>query len=155
MGKRVLKVERKSAEEIKEILNSNPDFLLATRLGMVYQVAKGHSSREVAKWHGVSFKQVVNWVHRFEEKGLEGLQNREGRGRKPYLTEGDLIKLKHVILKKKPVDFGINKEKWSGPILLKLIKKEYDIDYRPTQAYKLIEKMNLRFQKGKGITIGD
>lgn len=155
MGKRVLKVERKSAEEIKEILNSNPDFLLATRLGMVYQVAKGHSSREVAKWHGISFKQVVNWVHRFEEKGLEGLQNREGRGRKSCLTEGDLKRLKHAILKKKPVDFGINKEKWSGPILLKLIKKEYDIDYRPTQAYKLIEKMNLRFQKGKGITIGD
>src|SRR5665811_776271 len=38
----------------------------------------------------VSFKQVINWVHRFEESGLEGLENKDGRGRKSYITDDEL-----------------------------------------------------------------
>jgi transposase len=153
MGKPVLKVLRKNPEEIRELLNSSPDLLLATRLNMVYHVAKGHSSREVAKWYAVSFKQVVNWVHRFEERGIEGLENRPGRGRKPYITNGDLEKIKRMILEKSPLDYGVKAKKWSGPIILRIIKEKYYIDYKPTQAYKLIEKMGLQFKKGKGIEI--
>ncbi len=153
MGKPVLRVLRKNPEEIRELLNSSPDFLLATRLNMVYHVAKGHSSREVAKWYGVSFKQVVNWVHRFEESGIDGLENRPGRGRKSYIRDGDLEKIKNMILEKSPHNYGIKTQKWSGPIILRIIKERYDIDYKPTQAYKLIEKMGLQFIKGKGIGI--
>ena len=153
MGKPVLRVLRKNPEEIRELLNSSPDFLLATRLNMVYHVAKGHSSREVAKWYGVSFKQVVNWVHRFEESGIDGLENRPGRGRKSYIRDGDLEKIKNMILEKSPHNYGIKTQKWSGPIILRIIKERCDIDYKPTQAYKLIEKMGLQFIKGKGIGI--
>lgn len=153
MGKPVLKVESKSPEEIKEILNGSPEFLLATRLNMVYHVAKGHSSREVASWYGVSFKQVVNWVHRFEESGLEGLENKEGRGRKSYITDDELEKIKIMVLEKSPLYYGIKTEKWSGPILLRIIKEKFGIEYKPTQAYKLIERMGLQFKKGKGIGI--
>lgn len=153
MGKPVLKVESKSPAEIKEMLNSSPDFLLATRLNMVYHVAKGHSSREVAKWYGVSFKQVINWVHRFEESGLKGLENKAGRGRKSYLTDGELEKIKNIVVEKSPLEYGIKRKKWSGPILLRIIKEKFGVDYKPTQAYKLIERMGLQFKKGKGIEI--
>lgn len=151
MGKAVLKVKRKSPDEIKEILKTNPDFLLATRLNIVYHVAKGHSSREVAEWYDVSFKQVISWVHRFEEYGIEGLENRPGRGRKSYLTDGDLNEIRNMILQKKPIDFGINANKWSGPIILSLIKEQFKVDYKPTQSYKLIDRMGLKFKKGVGV----
>lgn len=133
MGKPVLKVESKSPEEIKEMLTGSPEFLLATRLNMVYHVAKGSSSREVAKWYRVSFKQVINWVHRFEESGIEGLENKAGRGRKAYITDGDLEKIKNIVLEKSPLDYGIKREKWSGPILLRIIKDKYGMVYKPTQ----------------------
>lgn len=153
MGKAVLKIERKSPGEIKEMLKTNPDFLLATRLNMVYHVARGHSSREVAEWYGVSFKQVVNWVHRFEQSGIKGLENRSGRGRKSYLTDGDLDEIRAMVLQKSPVDFGINAKKWSGPIILRVIKERFEVDYKPSQSYKLIERMGLQFQKGKGVIV--
>lgn len=153
MGKAVLKIERKSPGEIKEMLKTNPDFLLATRLNMVYHVARGHSSREVAEWYGVSFKQVVNWVHRFEQSGIKGLENRSGRGRKSYLTDGDLNEIRAMVLQKSPVDFGINAQKWSGPIILRVIKERFEVDYKPSQSYKLIERMGLQFQKGKGVIV--
>lgn len=153
MGKPVLKVSRKSPEEITEILKNNADFLLATRLNMVYHVAKGHSSREVASWYGVSFKQVVNWVHRFEQNGVEGLENRPGRGRKSYLTDQQMDKIRAIILKKSPGDYGINAKKWSGPSILKVIKEKFDVDYKPSQSYKLIGKMGLEFIKGSGVIV--
>ena len=151
MGKPVLKIKSKNPEEIKGILKNNPEFLLATRLNMVYHVARGHSSREVAQWYGVSFKQVVNWVHRFEQSGIEGLENRSGRGRKSYLTDGDLNKIKVMVTEKSPVDFGVNAEKWSGPIILRVIKEQFKVNYKPSQSYKLIERMGLQFKKGKGV----
>lgn len=153
MGKPVLKVVRKSSSEIKETLYNNPDFLLATRLNMVYHIAKGHSSREVAKWYSVSFKQVINWVHRFEENGIEGLENRPGRGRKPYLTDRNLEEIRYIILKKSPLDYGFSTERWSGPIILRIIKDIYNVEYKPAQAYKLIKRMGLEFKKGEGIDI--
>lgn len=60
IGKPILKIRRSKPEEIKELLNSDSIFVLATRLNMVYQVAKGLSSRKVAKIYGISFKQVIN-----------------------------------------------------------------------------------------------
>lgn len=155
MGKSVLKIKRSSAREIKRMLTENPDFLVATRLNMVYQVAKGHSSREVARWHGVSFKQVVNWVHRFEEYGIEGLENKIGRGRKAYLSDEDLRKLRELILSKTPEQVGLPGIKWTGPGVMKAIKNQFKVNYKLTQVYKLIEKMGLSFQKGAGITDPD
>ena len=152
MGKPVLKINRNNPEEIIEILKGNADFLLATRLNMIYHVAKGHSSREVASWYGVSFKQVVNWVHRFEQNGVQGLENRPGRGRKSYLTDQQMDKIRDIVLKKSPVDYGISAKKWSGSSILKVIKEKFDVDYKPSQSYKLIEKMGLAFIKGIGIT---
>ena len=151
MGKSVLKIKRKSAKEIKGMLSENPDFRVATRLTMVYQVAKGHSSREVANWHGVSFKQVVNWVHRFEEFGLKGLENKKGRGRKSYLSKEDLKKIRKVILTKKPEQIGLVGVKWTGPKVLTMISNQYDVKYKHTQVYKLIKNMGLVIQRGKGI----
>ena len=153
MGKPVLKIKSKTPEEIAGILKNNADFLLATRLNMVYHVARGHSSREVASWYGVSFKQVVNWVHRFEQNGVEGLENRSGRGRKSYLTDQQMGKIRSIVLEKSPEDYGINAKNWSGPGILKVIKEQFEVDYKPSQSYKLIEKMGLGFKKGSGVTI--
>jgi transposase len=151
MGKPVMKVRGYKAEDIKNLLNSNTAFIIAMRLNMIYQVAKGLPSREVAKIHGVSFKQVVNWVHRFEEEGLDGLKDRPGRGRKASLSDGDLKNIRQVVLNESPEKRGYsNRKRWSGPILLDWINKEYKIGYKMSQVYRLLDKINVKFLKGTG-----
>ncbi|MCG2462855.1 hypothetical protein K8352_18980 [Flavobacteriaceae bacterium F89] len=86
MAKLVLKALRNNPENIRELLNSSLDLLIVTRLNILYQVTKVNISREVAKWYGASFNKVVNWIHSFEENGIEVVEKRPGRGRKPYLT---------------------------------------------------------------------
>ena len=82
MGKSVLKVKGYNASDIKKLLLANESFKTGVRLYIVYQVALGHSSRKLAEQHYISFKQVTNWVHRFEKEGIEGLKDKKGRGRK-------------------------------------------------------------------------
>jgi transposase len=72
MGKSVLKIHRAEVQEIKKWISSNEAYTVAMRLFLLYLVAKGHSSRKLSELHQISFKQITNWVHRFEKEGIEG-----------------------------------------------------------------------------------
>ena len=70
---------------------SNRDCL---RAEIVLLRAKGLKEVEVAKELAVSLPCVSKWSKRFELQGLEGLRDKEGRGRKPFLP---LDKVQQVI----------------------------------------------------------
>jgi len=62
-------------------------YKIGLRLYAVYQVSLGKPSRKLEELYNTSFKQITNWVHRFEKEGLEGLRDKPGRGRKSRLSE--------------------------------------------------------------------
>jgi len=41
---------------------------MGIRLYAIYQVALGQPARKLEELYHVSFKQITNWVHRFEKK---------------------------------------------------------------------------------------
>jgi len=55
------------------------------RARIVLRRAEGTREAEVARALGVSITTVSTWSRRFELQGLEGLRDRPGRGRKPWL----------------------------------------------------------------------
>ena len=154
MGKPVLKVKGYTAEEIKKLITGNQSYIVGLRLYIVYQVALGQSSRELAKIHQVSFKQITNWVHRFEKEGLEGLKDKKGRGRKASLSGEKLNKIRYLILNDSPLNHGFNSRKWTDPLLTQWIKQEYGISYQKAQIYNLLKRIGIRFQKSHGL-VGD
>jgi len=151
MGKSVLNVKGYSVSDIKSLLFANESFKIGVRLYIVYQVALGHSSRNLAEQHRISFKQVTNWVHRFEKEGLEGLKDKKGRGRKTLLSGEKLERIKSMILKENPMDYGFNTAKWTGPLLTQWIKQEYKIEYQQAQIYNLLKKIGIVFKKKEGM----
>ncbi len=151
MGKSVLKIHRADAGEIKKLINDNESYTIGVRLYLVYMVALGNSSRKLAELHHISFKQITNWVHRFEKEGIEGLKDRKGRGRHSILTEEQLIKIKSLILNDAPIKYGFQSEKWTGPMLVQWIKNEYGIEYQKAQVYNLLSKVGVAFEKRKGL----
>jgi len=56
--------------------------------------AEGRKETDVAAATGVSMATVSLWSKRFEEKGLDGLVDLPGRGRKPWL---DPRKVRRVV----------------------------------------------------------
>jgi transposase len=151
VGKPVLKIQRSEAGEIKRLLNTNDAYMVGIRLYLVYLVALGHSSRKLSELHNISFKQITNWVHRFEKEGIEGPKDKKGRGRRSAMSDEQLKKVKELILTEKPADHEYQSEKWTGPLLADWIKKEYGLVYQKAQVYNLLEKVGIAFEKKQGL----
>lgn len=151
MGKSVLKIHRAEPREIKKLLSSNEAYTVGIRLYLVYLVALGHSSRKLSELHHISFKQITNWVHRFEKQGIEGLKDRSGRGRKSALSDQQLDRIKTLVLAESPKEYGFQSEKWTGPLLVQWINNEYGLEYQKAQIYNLLNKIGIVFEKKRGL----
>jgi transposase len=59
----------------------------ALRARIILSCAEGLSQEAVAREQGVRRRIVGKWCQRFRQRGLEGLEDAKGRGRKPTLPE--------------------------------------------------------------------
>lgn len=150
MGRRVKQILGYTPEDIKALFNKEDKYKIGLRLYAVYQVSLGKSSRQLEELYNTSFKQILNWVDRFEKGGIGGLKDKSGRGRKSGLSAEQLSELKLIILDRQPNEFGYNTETWSGPLVIEVIKKLYKIEYKTAQVYNIMKKMGLSYQKSKG-----
>ncbi len=151
MAKPVLQVRGYTADNIKALMRKDERYSIGIRLYAVYQVAKGQPSRKLEDLYNTSFKQITNWVHRFEAEGIEGLKDRKGRGRKDRLTKIQKKELCRVLKKEPPTKYGFNTATWTGPLLIDWIKNEFKIEYKKAQIYNIIKSLGFSYQKGKGI----
>lgn len=151
MAKPVLKIKGYTAESIKALIKKDERYTIGLRLYAVYQVAKGQSSRKLEELYNTSFKQITNWVHRFEAEGLDGLRDKKGRGRKDKLSSIQKQRIKDLLKDELPSKHGYNTASWTGPLLIDWVKKEFKIEYKKAQIYNIIKALGFTYQKGKGI----
>lgn len=151
MARPVLNVKGYQPEDIKALFRKDQRYTIGIRLYAIYQVSLGQPSRKLEELYNTSFKQITNWVHRFEIAGINGLRDKEGRGRKSKLKGIELTRVKELLSIESPVDHGFNTATWSGPILIQWIKKQYGFEYKKAQIYNIIKSLGFRYQKGKGI----
>jgi transposase len=116
----------------------------------VYQVSLGKPSRVLEELYNTSFKQITNWVHQFEQGGIEGLRDKPGRGRKSQLSDEQYERVRQVLINETPENHGFNTVTWTGPLLIEYIKNEFGISYKKAQIYNIIKSLGFTYQKGKG-----
>jgi transposase len=151
MSRPVLKVGAYKPEEIKALFRDDERYTIGIRLYAVYQVSLGQPSRRLEELYNTSFKQITNWVHRFEKDGIEGLRDKEGRGRTARLNEDQKKQISILLTEAVPTDHGYNSATWTGPMLIEWIEKHYHISYKKAQIYNIIKLLGFSYQKGRGI----
>ncbi|UZO79690.1 IS630 family transposase [Aquimarina sp. ERC-38] len=151
MGRSTRKVSGYTPDQIKALFNNEDKYKIGLRLYAVYQVSLGKPSRELEALYNTSFKQILNWVSRFEKEGIEGLKDKTGRGRKPKLTEDQKTELSQLILEATPEDYGYNSATWNGPLLIDWIEKHMGVSYKRAQIYNILKGLGFSYQKSKGI----
>jgi transposase len=151
MARPILTVKGYTPADIKALFRDDEKYTIGIRIYAVYQVSLGKSSRELEELYNTSFKQITNWVHRFEREGLDGLRDKEGRGRKAKLQEAQEAEIKNVLANQSPEVYGYNTATWTGPLLIDWIRKKYGIEYKKAQIYNIIKLMGFSYQKGRGI----
>lgn len=150
MAKPVLKIRRYSPEQIRGMFRKDERYTIGMRLYAVYQVSLGQPSRKLEDLYNTSFKQITNWVHRFEEEGIDGLRDKEGRGRTPKLDEGQRERIGRLLLES-PEGYGYNSATWTGPMLIEWVEQNFSVRYQKAQIYNIIHALGFSYQKGKGI----
>jgi transposase len=60
------------------------------RCQMILLKSQGRTASEIGQIVGSCEMSVHNWVHRYQDQGIEGLHTRPGRGRQAILQECDL-----------------------------------------------------------------
>ena len=151
MSRPVLKVGNSKPEEIKALFRDDERYTIGIRLFAVYQVSLGQPSRKLEDLYNTSFKQITNWVHRFEKEGIEGLRDKEGRGRTARLSEVQRNRIGILLSEESPTNHGYNSASWTGPMLIEWIAKNYQITYKKAQIYNIIKALGFTYQKGRGI----
>lgn len=150
MSRKSLEVKGYTSEQIKSLFKTEDKYKIGIRLYAVYQVSLGQSSRNLEELYNTSFKQITNWVHRFEQEGIEGLRDKVGRGRKSRLTSEQQKEIYDLLTSKSPELYGYNTETWTGPLLIDWIDTHFSVTFKKAQIYNIIKKIGFTYQKAKG-----
>jgi len=151
MPKPRLVIKGATADEIRQMLRKDEKYKIGVRLYAIYQIANGAASRDLEQIYNVSFKSVCNWVHQFNEKGIEGLKDKPRFGRTPRLNAEQLSQLKETILNEDPQNYNYNTSTWTGPLIIDLVKNKFGVEYKKAQIYNILKSIGLTYQKSKGI----
>ena len=150
MGRKSLEVKGYTSDQIKELFNTDDKYKIGIRLYAVYQVSLGQSSRKLEGLYNTSFKQITNWVHRFEQQGIEGLRDKSERGRRSRLSVIQQEEILDLLSNKSPQVYGFNTDTWTGPLLIAWIKEQFSITFKKAQIYNIIKDMGFTYQRAKG-----
>ena len=116
------------------------------RLHGVLLVAQGMTGPRVAEMLGDSPRTVVNWVQRFESRGLAGLSEAERSGRPSRLDGKQLAKVE-AALRASPMDFGLSTKMWDGPTLSAFLDKQLGVKLKARQCQRLFRQLGFRLRK--------
>lgn len=116
------------------------------RLHGVLLIAQGMTCPQVAECLGDSPRTVVNWVQRFEVRGLAGLSEGERPGRPSRLSELQLAKVE-TALRTSPTQFGLTTQMWDGPTLSAFLHQELGVKLKVRQCQRLFRQLDFRLRK--------
>ena len=125
-----LSIPGHTVEDLENLLNSNPDYIVGMRLMALIQVKKGMSSRQLEGLYYKSHSRFCVWVKNFNKKGIEGLKNKYRSGRKPLLSEEQRMELISVLQNNRPDEFGFNSATWNGPLIKEYVKNKFGVEYK-------------------------
>lgn len=119
---------------------SKKDLQLFKRLTVLLAVAMGKPIGKVADYHNVSVKSVNRWIKKYQIGGVDGLVDADKSGRKPKLTEGEMMQLKDFIVEDK-------ERVWVARHVLNTIMILFSVAYSVSYLPQLLRKLGLSFHK--------
>jgi transposase len=79
---------------------------------------------------GCARQSLITWIER--KQGL-GVKEKE--------------ELKQIILEKKPTDYGIDRQIWTGKIIIEVINQKWGVQIKDSRIYDILKEIGLSHQK--------
>ena len=87
-----------TSAELRAISARCTDGAQVRRLLALALILDGYSRTEAARLCGMDRQTLPDWVHRYNEEGVEGLKSRPSPGRKPALSEAQRAELRALAI---------------------------------------------------------
>ena len=129
-----------TAKELRQEAAQTKDSAQARRLLAMALVMEGSSRSEAATACGMDRQTLRDWVHRYNEEGIEGLCDRRPCGPKPRLSAEQEAQLSALVENgPDPGEDGI--VRWRRVDLRDIIKDRFDIDFHERSVGKLLHRL--------------
>src|SRR5919107_791866 len=140
----------RDAAELRRLARRERDGRLSARLLALANALDGLPREEAARLAGMTGQTLGDWVHRYNERGVEGLRDRPRPGRPCALNEGQQAALKALILK------GPRLERdgcvaWRLRDLCGLVERRFGVRYSETGLLALLKRLDLSWQKARPV----
>lgn len=139
-----LKITRtdRTGVELRALAGQCRDGAQVRRLLALAMVLDGRSRCEAALSNGMDRQTLRDWVHRYNDVGVEGLKTRAGPGRTPYLTKPQMAELRALVIKGPDPD----KDKvvrWRCVDLLAEVKRRFSVEVHESTIGKWLHELGL------------
>lgn len=124
-------------ESLRKNLNLYPNARIGFRIAVLQEVLQNEEIKAISDRHYFSRSQIYNLVDRINKQGLEGLLDDPHTGRKQRITLEQKEELR-LVLSQKPVKKGYPQPEWDGPLVVKYLKENFNLEYSVRQVQRLM-----------------
>ncbi|MEK6897013.1 MAG: helix-turn-helix domain-containing protein [Nanoarchaeota archaeon] len=133
-------LQKYSVADLENKFKSEEDLRAKSRIQIVIFLREGKTQREVSAELRLSTGIVPYWKKRFEQKGVKGLKDKIGRGRKSELSKKQMNELSSAL------DNGIKmkdgyKRGFKTKDVREFIKNKFGVIYTTRNCLKKLRKM--------------
>lgn len=140
MANRDLQI-KESVKSLKRKLHAEKDANVRDRLRVIVLVAKGLTDSEIGDKLGYSIQWVKKWIGRYKKRGLAGLQDGQGRGATPFLSDEQVLVLYDEILAGPDPSGALSRYRISD--IQALIKDRFSVEFSLSGTHALMQRMML------------
>jgi len=139
-------------DELRVLYDKEKDGRMKIRfLAMILMHELG-SARKVARTLHKSHQIMADWVHAFNDQGLEGLRRKSPPGAEPRLTKEQQAILRDDILKN-PRDLGYDFSDWDGKSVSFHVKTKFNVKIGVRAAQYYLHRLDLVLLRPKTVPV--
>jgi len=129
--------------ELKKIFRKEKDSRRAARIRAVYLALMGKTAPQIANVLGYTRRVVQNWTYSYNCRGLEGLNDNKGRGRKSKLNEDQIQWLGQRIEEGPWPEDKVCV--FHAADIQNIIKRQFGMDYNVRSVRKLLKRLGYSY----------
>jgi|SRR5271165_164985 len=131
-----------TASELRAFAAKSGDGAQVRRLLAIALVLEGYSRTEAAELSGMDRQTLRDWVHRYNDEGIDGLQSRSAPGRAPALTDEQMAELKALVIQG-PDPVAHNVVRWRCVDLRAEVARRFLVEVHESTIGKWLRQLRL------------
>ena len=134
-------------QEWQKLFNRHQQGYIRTRLEAIKHLQDGKTRTEVINHLGCARQSLITWIDLYCQEGLKGLVTATKTNRIQRLGEREKEEMKKMLLEQKPTDYGIDRQIWTGKIIIEVIYARWGVKLKDSRIYDVLGEMGLSHQK--------